>query len=181
MLTRLRAGFLTTLVAAGLFGPLSAQQTPTLAPGTRVRVGGVVGTLESIDSASIILRRADGRVANLPLARSTRVDVSTGRGICSPGHRGTCVLVGFLGGTALGALVAANKIRKDHWSDNLGDLAYLGMYVPGGAAVGMIVGVLVGGEHWKRAALPVHLSVAPGVPSASQPWRAVRVGARLTF
>jgi hypothetical protein len=184
MATRLRVGLLTSLLVVGSLGPLSAQQTPTLTPGTRVRVGSVVGTLVSIDSASIVLRRPNGRVASLPRRQGTRVDVSAGPGRCSPGHRGTCLLIGFLGGAALGAGVGAIAVRncRAALSPTDWDLCpfwYFGT-VPAGVLVGTIVGATIGGEHWRRAGIPVHLSLAPGLPGAL-PWRAVHVGARLTF
>ena len=115
-------------------GAPAAQETPTLAPGTRVRVttpdGRVVGTLEAIDSATIVVRRQNGRVANLPKARGTRVDVSAGPGTCSPGHRGTCVAIGFLGGATLGVGVGA--IAVSSCNGDLCGLYYL-VTVPAGA------------------------------------------------
>jgi hypothetical protein len=163
-------------------GAPAAQETPTLAPGTRVRVttpnGRVVGALESIDSASIVLRRQNGRAANLSRGRGTRVDISAGPGTCSPGHRAGCVAVGFIGGAALGVGLGAIAISND--CDEFCGLIYL-LTVPAGALVGTIVGAVVGGEHWNRAELPVRLSFAPGVPGALKPGHAVRVGVRLTF
>ena len=175
-------GCLALTLALPLGAP-AAQETPTLAPGTRVRVttpdGRVVGTLESIDSATIVVRRQNGRTANLPMGRGTRVDVSGGPGTCSPGHRGTCVLVGFLGGAALGVGVGAGA------ASNCGEDPLCGLYylitVPAGALVGTIVGAVVGGEHWNRVELPARLSLAPDVPGALKPWRTVRVGVRLAF
>lgn len=163
-------------------GAPAAQEPPTLAPGTRVRVtsqdGRAVGTLESIDSASIVVRRQNGRLANLSRGPGTRVDVSAGPGTCSPGHRGTCVLVGFLGGAALGFGVGALAVSS---CDDVLCALYYFLTVPAGAVVGTLVGAVVGGEHWNRAELPVRVSLAPGVPGAMQPGRAVRVGVRLTF
>jgi hypothetical protein len=160
-------------------GALAAQGTPTLARGTRVRVAveydWVVGTLESIDSASIVLRRANGEVANLPRGEYTQVDGSAGPGICSPGNRGACVVAGFLGGAALGFGVAALTSRGGE-SPGVSILA-----VPAGVLVGTIVGAVVGGEHWHRVELPARLSLALGAPGAVQPWQAVRVGVRLAF
>lgn len=133
--------------------PLSApaaQETPTLVPGTRVRVttseSRVVGVLESVDSVTIVVRRPNGTAARLPRARGTRVDLSAGPGTCSSDRRSTCVVVGLLAGAALG--VGAGAIAESS-CDFCG-----GQVIPvtsaAGALVGMIVGAMVGGEHWHR-------------------------------
>ena len=163
-------------------GTLAAQQAPTLAPGSRVRIttptGRVIGTLESIDSSTIIVRRRDGRAANLGRVQGTRVDVSAGPGTCSPGHRGTCIAVGFLGGTALG--VAAGAIAVGNCNTDLCELYYL-VTVPAGALVGTVVGAVVGWEHWNAADLPVRLTLAPNVPNGLEPSRSLRLGVRLAL
>jgi len=155
-------------------GSLSAQETPTVARGTRVRVTNdehphyvrVVGTLESIDSSTIIVRRDDGDTINVPRHPGTWLDVSAGPGACSP-NRGTCVAIGLLGGAALGAVVGWISVQSQggtgsgsHCSDSPCELVYL-LTVPAGALVGTIVGAGVGGEHWEGAALPARLSVGP--------------------
>lgn len=180
MLTCLRVVFLTSLAATGLLTQLSAQQTPPLAPGARVRVGGVVGTLESIDSASIVLRRPNGREGSIPRRPDTRLDVSI-PGICSAGHRMACVTLGGLGGLALGVGVGAFKVRNCRpGREDLCPLWYV-LTLPSGLLVGAVVGAFVWGEHWRRVEIPVHLSLDPGVPGAQEPWRGFRVGARLAF
>ena len=156
-------------------GFLSAQETPTVARGTRVRVTNdehphyvrVVGTLESIDSSTIIVRRDDGDTINVPRHPGTWLDVSAGPGACSPHRRGRCVAIGLLGGAALGAVVGWISVQSQggtgsgsYCSDSPCELVYL-LTVPAGALVGTIVGAVVGGEHWKSAALPARLSVGP--------------------
>src|SRR5260370_27147258 len=99
-------------LALGLpLGAINAQETPTLAPGARVRVTNeehlhvvrVVGTLESIDSSTIIVRRDDGDTMNVPRQPGTQLEVSGGPGSCSP-DRSRCVILGLMGGVAVGGL-----------------------------------------------------------------------------
>src|SRR5881628_477976 len=166
-------------VVLALALPLStspAQQTPSLAVGSRVRVGTpsrrVVGTLESVDSASIVVRRQNGATVALQREPGTRINLSTGPGMCSPGRRGSCVAIGFLGGAVVGLGVGA--ILVSDCNDELCGLLYL-VTVPAGALVGTIVGAVVGGEHWERGDQPVRLSLAPG------PTGETRLGVRLSF
>src|SRR3989475_6732667 len=93
-------------------GALGAQETPAVAAGTRVRVTAPdgwrdvgPGSLEAIDSATIVVRRANGPTVAFPRERDMQLDVSGGPGACSGGHRGRCVALGFLGGAARGAIV----------------------------------------------------------------------------
>ena len=164
------------------FSSLVAQEPPTLAPGSRVRVSTpderVVGALAAIDGASIVVRRKDGSLDSLPMTPRTRLDVSGGPGLCSPGRRGTCVAVGFLGGAALGAVVGA--VAVPDCSDELCVLVYF-VTVPAGALVGTIVGAVLGGEHWNRTEPPARLTLASGDPGSSRPWRAIRMGVRVPF
>jgi hypothetical protein len=144
---------------------LDAQQAPVVQSGTRVRVMNdetvysylVVGTLESVDSSTIILRRDDGETVKVPRRPLTRLDVSTGPGSCSPGRRGTCVAIGALGGALLGvaAVIVTGQLVPIEASTGLA------VTVPGGALVGAMIGGLVGGEHWKSASLPARLSLGP--------------------
>ena len=163
----------------------AAQNSPTLARGARVRVttpdarGWVVGTLESVDSTSIVLRRENGEAAVLPRGRTTQVDVSAGPGSCSPGHRARCVLVGFLIGAGVTAAVAELSWQNST-SEAPEGVAVLMLAVPG-ALVGTIVGALRGGEHWNSIELPVRLTLTPGRPGSVHPGRGVRVGVRLAF
>src|SRR5260370_21071884 len=81
-------------LALGLpLGALGAQETPALAPGARVRVTdrwrrGVVGSLETIDSATIVVRRHNGTTVVFPRARYTWLEVSGGPGVCGGGRGG---------------------------------------------------------------------------------------------
>src|SRR2546425_9380554 len=95
-------------LALGLpLSALGAQETPAVAAGTRVRVTAPdgwrdvgPGSLEAIDSATIVVRRANGPTGAFPRERDMQLDVSGGPGACSGGHRGRCVALGFLGGGA---------------------------------------------------------------------------------
>jgi len=152
-------------------GALGAQEAPVVQSGARVRVMNdetlhnylVVGTLESVDSSTIILRREDGQTVKVPRRPFTRLDVSTGPGSCSPGRRGTCVAIGFglgaLVGAASGLIIGdAYRCASGRGENTCGP--FLLVAVPG-ALVGAIIGGLVGGEHWKSAPLPARLSLGP--------------------
>jgi hypothetical protein len=149
-------------------GALNAQETAAVAPGTRVRVQNdetlhnyrVIGTLESIDSSTIVVLKQEGDTVKVPRRPSTRLDVSAGPGVCGPDNRGACVAIGFLGGAGLGALVGAIASNGPNCSDEPCALAYL-VTVPLGALVGTVVGLSVGGEHWRRAEIPARLSIGP--------------------
>jgi len=168
----MRRVFCFAIVLALPLGALGAQETPVVTAGTRVRVTAphgrrVVGNLATVDSATIVLQRANGTTVTFPRERGTRLDVSQGRGACS-GARGNCVAIGFLGGAALGALAGFVSVQS-HGGANSPDCADNGVpctlvflfAVPAGAVVGTVVGAVVGGEHWSRADLPARLSLGP--------------------
>jgi|SRR5712692_6487343 len=144
---------------------LDAQQPPVVQSGTRVRVMNdetvysylVVGTLESVDSSTIILRRDDGETVKVPRRPLTRLDVSAGPGACGRGRRPKCLVIGALGGAVLGvaAVIAAGQVAPIEASTGL---AYT---VPLGALLGVMIGAVVPGEHWKSASLPARLSLGP--------------------
>ncbi len=159
-------------------GAVSAQEAPALVAGARVRVialkadctypevapcyGNVVGSLESIDSATIVVRRANGTTVAFPRERGTRLDLRR-PGSCSGGKRGGCVALGFLGGAAFGAVTGLiiGHMNGCTWgAQNVGCAAFLGVAIPG-ALVGVFVGAVVGGEHWKSASLPARLGLGP--------------------
>lgn len=154
----------------------AAQDTATVTSGARVRVSTATrqatGTLESIDGTTIVVRRSNGTTVDFRRESGTRLDVSAGPGMCSPGHRGSCIALGFLGGGVVGVGVGA--ILVSDCNDELCPLLYL-ITVPAGALVGTVVGAVIGGEHWKRAELPAMASVAPNAAGG------VRVGVRLRF
>ncbi len=169
-------------LALGLpLGAINAQETPTLAPGARVRVTNeehlhvvrVVGTLESIDSSTIIVRRDDGDTMNVPRQPGTQLEVSGGPGSCSP-DRSRCVILGLMGGVAVGVLAGLPVANGRGCNDEPCGLIYL-LTVPAGALVGTIVGAVVGGDHWEGADLPAHLSVGPDGS------RGLRLGLTLRF
>ena len=121
----------------------------------------MVGSLESIDSATIVVRRENGDAIAFHRFRDTRFEVSDGPGACSDGRRGNCVAIGFFGGAALGAFVGFLASRGSGCSDEPCELAYL-FTVPGGALLGTIIGASVGGDHWRSVSLPAHLALGPG-------------------
>jgi len=162
-------------LALGLpLGALGAQERPARAVRGRVRVmvpkpgcifpetpscyRTVVGSLEALDSATIVVRRENGDTVKVSRAHGIRLDVSSGRGACSR-DRGTCIGLGVVGGAALGAAVGFLSVQSHggagsgtSCNENLCELVYL-FTVPAGAVVGMIVGAVVGGEHWERRGL----------------------------
>src|SRR2546427_5575677 len=162
-------------------GALGAQETPALAAGTRVRVTAPdgwrdvgPGSLEAIDSATIVVRRANGTTVAFPRERGTRLEVSGGPRVCSGGaRRGGCIGLGFLGGAALGVLAGVVSLRGCH-----GELCGLVFFytVPPGAVLGTIVGAVVGGEHWTTVEPPARISVGRVGPVRVQVGSALGVG-----
>src|SRR5436309_2036721 len=161
-------------LALGLpLGALGAQETPALAPGVRVRVtapdgwGDVgPGSLEAIDSATIVVRRANGTTVAFPRESGTQLEVSWGPGACSGGaRRGGCIALGFLGGAALGIPAGFVWVRSSNCRELCG-LAFV-VTVPAGAVLGTIVGAVVGGEHWRPVEPPARISVGPVGPGRS--------------
>src|SRR5438093_7487559 len=148
-------------------GALRAQETPALAPGVRVRVTAPdgwrdvgPGSLEAIDSATIVVRRANGTTVAFPRERGTQLEVSWGPGACSGGaRRGGCIALGFLGGAALGIPAGFVWVRSSNCRELCG-LAFV-VTVPAGAVLGTIVGAVVGGEHWRPVEPPARISVGP--------------------
>src|SRR5439155_805471 len=141
-------------VARGLpLGALGAHETPALAPGVRVRVTAPdgwrdvgPGSLEAIDSATIVVRRANGTTVAFPRESGTQLEVSWGPGACSGGaRRGGCIALGFLGGAALGIPAGFVWVRSSNCRELCG-LAFV-VTVPAGAVPGTIVGAVVGGGH----------------------------------
>jgi hypothetical protein len=150
-------GFLVPPLHAGL-----AQEPRIPEPGSRVRVTTdtrrTTGTLESVDSSTIVVRARNGGTVSFQRASKLDLDVSAGPGSCGEGRRFGCVALGFLGGGAVGVGVGA--IMVSDCDDDLCPLLYL-VTVPAGALVGTVVGALVGREHWNQAELPVQAYVAP--------------------
>jgi hypothetical protein len=163
-------------------GVLSAQDTLTLAPGARVRVTAPapdceqsearfcprreVGTLVSIDSLRIVLNDAKGIRREFPRRPYTHLELSAGSGACG-GRRGECVVLGLFGGAALGAAVGFISVQSQggpkQCGENLCELIYA-FTIPGGALVGMIVGGVVGAEHWRAVDSPIRVGFAPVGP-----------------
>ena len=156
----------------------AAQQPLILAPGTRVRVTTdtrrTTGTLESIDSATFVVRARNGTSVTFQRESDLQLDVSGGPGMCGEGRRFGCVALGFLGGGVAGIGVGA--LAVSNCDDELCGLLYL-VTVPVGALVGTVVGALLPGDRWKQAELP---AVTYLVPEAAGE-RRVRLGVQLRF
>jgi hypothetical protein len=108
---------------------LGAQEAPALAPGARVRVISpeharyerVIGTLESLDTATIVVRRENGQTVSVLRQPGTRLDVSAGPGACGSGRRPNCLVIGALGGVVLGVavVIAAGQVAPIEASTGL--------------------------------------------------------------
>ena len=151
---------------------LGAQNSPPLAPGARVRVirpdpgcgapgafwckrWKAIGTLVSIDSQTVHVRDATGMVVTVPRVVGAQFEVSTGPGLCGAEHRPRCAGVGLLSGAVLGTLSGALWVhsRRTSCTENCG-LAYL-VSVPVGAAVGTLVGAMLGREPRRSEGIAV--------------------------
>jgi hypothetical protein len=159
-------------------GVVSAQGTPAVAPGVRVRVvrpdpgcgapgafwcrrWKVVGTLASVDSRTVVVHNEDGRTENVPRVPGIELDVSQGPGFCGGRRRVPCVGVGLIGGAALGTLYGAIWAHaRTSCTADCGRV-YL-VSVPIGAALGTLIGAVVEGEQWTPMPLPARLSLGPG-------------------
>lgn len=143
-------------------GVLRAQDSIPLVPGARVRVRtpepdcenpktsfcprrSVIGTLASIDSATIVLRDENDAVVPVSRVPDTRLDLSTGSGACGH-HRAQCVGLGFLGSAAAGVLAGFVSVESRGGPracvENLCELIYW-FTIPIGALAGAI-----GGAWW---------------------------------
>lgn len=93
----------------------------------------VVGTLASIDSATIVVRLQNGETETVSRARATPLDVSASGGAC--GAR--CIGLGFVAGAVVATLVTsefAHNCRGEYCGLN-----YLPI-PPAGAILGIVVG-----------------------------------------
>jgi hypothetical protein len=155
-----------------------AQEPLIPTPGSRVRVttetSRTTGTLESIDSATFVVRTRNGRAVPFQRESDFELDVSAGPGTCGAGRRFGCVVLGFLGGGLVGIGVGA--IAVSDCDDDLCGLLYL-VTVPAGALVGTVVGALLPGDHWNRAELPALTYLVPEAAGE----RRIGLGVRLWF
>jgi len=164
-------------LALGLpLGALSAQEGRALIAGARVRLNvpkadctypevapcyrRVVGSLESVDSATILVRSENGETVRVSRAPSARLEVNTRRGVCG-GRRVGCIAVGLFGGAGLAALAVWIGVQSQGGASNCPDCVYGYFLVPPVAVVGMIVGAVLPGDHWERADTPVRLNFGP--------------------
>jgi len=160
-------------------GVLRGQDTSALAPGTRVRVktpvctnsrtsscSWIVGTLASIDSATIELHDENGMVVAVPRTRSTQLDVSTGRGKCSA-DRGRCVAIGLFVGAAVGVVAGFVIVETQGGPSSVQCIDdspicptyYYVATMAGGAIVGTVVGAVVGRERWRHVEATIRVGM----------------------
>jgi hypothetical protein len=156
-------------------GALTAQHPPPLAPGMRVRITTadrpvhVIGTLQSIDSATIIVRRENGDTVNVLRRALARLDLRAGSGTCGGDRLGNCVVLGVLGSAVAGVLAG---LPIAHRSDCGGEQGLpCGFIYLGTVPVGALVGAM-GGYGGRRCAL------APGRAPCSAEFRTGRLGRR---
>lgn len=138
-------------------GALSAQETPTVAPGTRVRVWAPqlpdekqAGTLVDLRGDTLFLQpELQADTVGIPRAAVTRLEISRGQRL----HTGEGAFLGFTIGAGAGALAGfliGNGQDCDGGCGGLGALVIGGI----GAGAGLIIGTVVGGnmktDRWEE-------------------------------
>ncbi len=158
-------------------GALTAQEERALTAGARVRLNvpkadctypemapcyrRVVGSLESVDSATIRVRSEDGDTVRVARAPSTRLEVNTRHGVCG-GRRPECVFLGLASGVAVGAPVGAIMVASQGGANSCIDCPYVFFAtLPAGALIGTVVGLALPGDEWEGADDPVRLTMGP--------------------
>jgi hypothetical protein len=168
-------GALAALVT--LTASAAAAQTPSLEPGTRVRVtsdslGRVVGVVAPAGRDTIAVTTPDGgsRVA-IPVASVERLDVSRGRTAGAGAARGALIGAAVSGGLGVAAtgLVYFYERRHDA-TRSCYESCYLGTAIVGvlsgvvllgSTATGALIGAAVGAEGWRRVPLADRVGVGP--------------------
>jgi len=112
------------------------------------------GRLAQIDSATIVVRLKNGETENVSRAPGTRLDVSVGRRACGGG----CIVLGFGGGVAVGALAGGIAQAGKTYTNFCGPSV---ITVPAGVVLGIVIGAMIKVEHWKSTSIPARLSVGP--------------------
>lgn len=119
-----------------------------------------IGILETITVDSLALRLKGSRFA-LPLQQVSRIELSQG----FHGNVGKGILIGILGGAAIGAVIAVGA-DDNGVSDGTSALA-IPLFGVLGMPVGAVVGAATKSEDWKKIALeslraPVHQTPVAG-------------------
>ncbi len=177
-----RLALAVTLVLVATTPRLHAQADATaLPPGSRVRVHqgaqSATGTLVSVDSTSLTFITGSADTVTAPRDSITGVDVSLG----TKSGAGKGALIGLGVGAATGVIFGAVASTAD---DNSWVEFSVGQWVAGygllGAALGTLVGVIIGSAHhsdrWQPAVLPTVSFQAVG----SEDQR-VALGVRIRF
>ena len=163
--------------------PLHAQQA-AVSYGDRVRVATAArppmrGTVVRVDTAGLAIRTEAADTVFTPWRQVQRVDLSRGR---SPGRSGLTVgafglALGAVGGAALGHYTFEDPPVPEECiafctrrQNTVISAVVLGVI---GARAGFVVGSRFPPERWRRAPLPVRITVAPG--------DGVLLGARIGF
>ena len=167
--------YILAVLAVALYLPVVADgQTPTVAPGARIRVTApsrdlerhVTTVLEVRDDSVVV--GASGNSRALELASITALDISAGT------RRQTAkgAMLGLAIGVVTGALIGAASYEEcvpESFLDCFGasgsreEEATLGAALFGGAGlvIGAIVGTLNRTDRWTAVNIPVQLAVAP--------------------
>jgi len=145
----------------------SAQQGPPIETGSRIRVTApalgvdkLVGTSVEVDATRIRVQADDQAAAmTISLTEVTRLEVSQGRKSNALAGLG----IGFLGGAAIGGLVAM-QFDEEGGDSSQGQYFLFGAVVGGAAfgAIGAGIGALVKTERWEEVPLDrLRVSIVP--------------------
>ncbi len=150
------------------FGPGAHVRVTSSCPGTtpaRLQLCRDTGTFVGVHGDSLLISAGDSPLL-LPRARVQQVELSVG----TRRHFLTGLLVGFLGGTAAGAVFAFSKADCTGSIDGPGPGACLGLAMAlGGAPLGLIgagVGATIVSDRWR--AVPPESYGGAGAPVGLQ-------------
>lgn len=153
-----------------------AQEPPAVVPGARVRItesgtggrGLLRGTVVTMSADTVVLRfDRGGEAVPISLARVSRIEVSRG----SKRHTAAGLGLGFLAGAGTGALVGALTCESSSTCTGGSDGSLTGIHAllwgGVGAAVGTLVGGVIGASHkterWERVSSSHWgLTIGPG-------------------
>ena len=156
------------LVAACMVGgfgvDLAAQVSAPVAVGDRVRVGTIsgqvrIGLLNAVTSDALELDDdRDGQRVSIPLPSVSRFEVSRGEGSKAV----TGLLVGGLGGLAVGALLCSTTDTCSIVSDNDARGGVIGISGAVGVLLGALAGSTIRTDRWEEVPVgPRVMGVAP--------------------
>ena len=155
------AMLLATVVPVAL-----TAQTPTLLPGSRLRVNApgygskITGTLMSQTPDTIEVAEAGAVLRRIPWTSVREVRASTGKSHGAGAAKGA--MIGAIAGGAV-AGVSLLFISSDNGSyyDFSGSV-FVAMGAAVGAEWGVVIGGIIGAEKWQRVySAPLRISVAP--------------------